>query len=46
MPSHDLYNTQILPVINKYRYSNHFVEYVDCNYTVAPKLTILLPQQP
>ena len=32
MPSHDLYNTQILPVVNNCRYSNHFVEYVDCNY--------------
>ena len=32
MPSLDLYNTQILPVVNNCRYSNHFVEYVDCNY--------------
>ena len=32
MPSHDLYNTQILPVVNNCRYSNHFAEYVYCNY--------------
>ena len=32
MPSHDLYITQILTVVNNCRYSNHFVEYVDCNY--------------
>ena len=32
MPSHDLYNTQILPVVTNCRYSNHFVEYVDYNY--------------
>ena len=32
MTSHDLYNTQILPVDKNCRYSDHFIEYVDSNY--------------
>ena len=44
MPSHDLYNTQILPVVNNCRYSNHFVEYVDCNYIqfISPQTNNLI----
>ena len=44
MPSRDLYNTQILPVINNCRNSNHFVEYVDCNYIqfISPQTNNLI----
>ena len=32
MPSHDLYKTQILPIVKNCRYSEHFEEYTDYDY--------------